>query len=230
MVNAATYAIQCLLDSISRYDLTKKWSGKKRDHRKLTNEERKLMRQNEEMREQVMKDNAKELNAMMHVITFNTVSRTITGKARDALLNLIMTNCPWDRMMWAEKMLKTDAYYRLMEVASELATDHYKHESAMEVTESTNTIVGICFGHLYEQMWDDAKRNELIEKVDEFSKEKLVDQSLESKVGVTVICGFKNRPPNRKRTGRELIFCCSYSILYVISEQHYLLQYIFAEG
>ena len=182
MVNAATYAIQCLLDSISRYDLTKKYSGKKRDHRKMTNEERKQLRQNEEMREQVMKDNAKELNAMMHVITFNTVSRTISGKARDALVNLIMVNCPWDRMMWAEKMLKTDAYCRLMEVASELSSDHYKHESAMEITESTNTIVGICFGHLYEQMWDDAKRNQLIEKVDEFSKEKLADSSLESKV------------------------------------------------
>ena len=79
-------------------------------------------------------------------------------------------------------MLKTDAYCRLMEVASELSSDHYKHESAMEITESTNTIVGICFGHLYEQMWDDAKRNQLIEKVDEFSKEKLADSSLESKV------------------------------------------------
>ncbi|MFN9940412.1 MAG: hypothetical protein ACK56I_13150, partial [bacterium] len=84
------------------------------------------MRLDEEMREQIMKDNARELNAMMHVITFNTVSRTITGRARDALLNLIMTNCPWDRMMWAEKMMKTDAYYRLMEVASELSTDRYK--------------------------------------------------------------------------------------------------------
>ena len=27
-----------------------------------------------------------------------------------------MTNCPWNRMAWAEIMLKTDAYWRLMEV------------------------------------------------------------------------------------------------------------------
>ena len=57
----------------------------------------------------------------------------------------------------------------VMEVASELS--HYKHESAMEITDSTNTIVGICFGHLYDQMWDDSRRNELIEKIDEFTKQ-----------------------------------------------------------
>merc|ERR550519_1676070 len=131
-----------------------------------------------------MKENARELNAMMHVVTYNTISRTITGEARDALLNLIMVNCPWDRMNWAEKMLRTDAYVRLMEVASEFT--HYKHESAMEITDSTNIIVGICFGHLYEQMWDDERRNLIIERIDEFSKEKLLDQGLESKVRITV--------------------------------------------
>lgn len=183
MVNAATYAIQCLLDSISRYDLVEKYKEKKKDQRKMSNDERKQMRRDEETRQTLMKENAKELNAMMHVITYNTVSRTISGMARDALLNLIMTNCPWDRMNWAEKMLKTDAYSRLMEVASEL--DHYKHESAMEITDSTNTIAGICFGHLYDQMWDDSRRNDLIEKVEEFSKCKLMDPSLESKVRIT---------------------------------------------
>lgn len=183
MVNAASYAIQCLLDSISRFDLVKQWNEKKKDQSKMKNDERKQMRKDEEMRQEIMKQNAKELNAMMHVVTYNTVSRTMTGKGRDALLNLIMTNCPWDRMGWAEKMLKTDAYTRLMEVASEL--DHYKHESAMEITDSTNTIVGICFGHLYEQMWDDERRNLLIEKIDEFSKQKLMDPSLESKVRIS---------------------------------------------
>lgn len=120
----------------------------------------------------------------MHVITFNTVSRTLTGMARDSLLNLIIANCSWDKMRWAERMLKTDAYNRLMEVASELS--HYKHESAMEITDSTNTIAGICFGHLYDQMWDDDMRNRLIEKIDEFTKQALMDPSLESKVRITV--------------------------------------------
>jgi len=182
MVNAVEVAIQSLLDSISRYDLVKKWLGKRENQKKMSNEERKQMRKDEETRGLLMKESAKELNAIMHVVTFNTVSRTITGLARDALLNLIIANCTWDRMRWADIMLRTDAYNRLMEVASELS--HYKHESAMEITDSTNTIAGICFGHLYEQMWDDEMRNKLIEKVDDFTKERLIDPSLESKVRI----------------------------------------------
>ena len=182
-VNSASYAIQCLLDSLSRYDLVKTWNVRKLDQKKMTNDERKQFRKDEEKRQAIMKENARELYAIMHVVTFNTVSRTLTGLARDSLLNLIMTNCPWDRMNWAEMMLKTDAYTRLMEVASEL--DHYKHESAMDITNSTNSIAGICFGHLYDQMWDDPRRNDLIAKIDEFTKEKLMDPSLESKVRIS---------------------------------------------
>jgi len=184
MINAVTYAIQCLLDSISRYDLVKKWKEKKKDAKKMSNEDRKASRRDEEIREEIVKANSRELNAMMHVICHNTVSRTITGEARDALINLIMTNGAWDRMCWAEKMLKTDAYSRLMEVASELT--HYKHESAMDITDSTNTVVGICMGHLYEQMWDDERRNLIIERVEDFSKFKLAEEGLESKVRITV--------------------------------------------
>ena len=53
---------------------------------------------------------------MFCIISIYDSCRTITGEGRDAMLNLIMTNCPWDRLAWAEKMLKTDGYSRLMEV------------------------------------------------------------------------------------------------------------------
>merc|ERR1719445_2186675 len=183
MITAVTYAVQCIIDSLSRYDLVKRWKEKKKDAKRMSNEDRKQSRADEAKREEIMKDNAKELYGIMHVICHNTVSRTITGEARDALINLIMTNGSWDRSGWAEKMLKTDAYYRLMEVASELT--HYKHESSMEITSSTSTVVGVCLGHMYEQMWDDNMRNLICEKIEEFSKEKLMDQGLESKVRIT---------------------------------------------
>jgi len=183
-VNAASYVIQCLLDSISRADLVQKWSDLKKDQKRMTTQQRKQMRSDEQTRNEIMKDNGKELNAVMHVVCFNTTSRTITGEARDALVNIIMKNCPWDQLNWAEKMMKTDAYDRLMEVASELT--HYKHESAMEITDSTNTIVGVCFGHLYESMWDDQRRNNMIEVIEKFTMAKLMDQDLESKVRITV--------------------------------------------
>ena len=66
-----------------------------------------------------MKENSKELESMMHIICFNTTSRRLTAVAREALVNLIMKNCKYEQLNWVEKMLKTDAYYRLLEVASE---------------------------------------------------------------------------------------------------------------
>ncbi len=53
-----------------------------------------------------------------------------------------MKNCKYEELSWAESMLKTDGYQRLMEVASEMA--EYKHESSMEVTHQTRSIVGVC--------------------------------------------------------------------------------------
>merc|ERR1711963_1390656 len=141
-------------------------------------------RQDEEVRNEILKENARELHAIFSVVCHNVTSRTITGEGRDAMLNLIMTNCPWDRLAWAEKMLKTDGYSRLMEVASELT--YYKHESAMEITDSTNTIVGVTCGVCYEQMWDDDRRNQIIEKIEEFTMGMLRDEGLESKVRISV--------------------------------------------
>ena len=76
-----------------------------------------------------MKDNSKELDSMMHVICFNTTSRSLTAVAREALVNLIMKNCKYEQLNWAEKMLKTDAYYRLLEVrvATKIFEDFWAH-------------------------------------------------------------------------------------------------------
>ena len=39
---------------------------------------------------------------------------------------MIMKNCPYEQLNWGVKMLETDAYARLMEVASELNHPDYK--------------------------------------------------------------------------------------------------------
>lgn len=65
-------------------------------------------------------------------------------------------------------MLKTDAYQRLMEVASEMT--EYKHESSMEVTENTRSVVGCCMGMIYESMYDEQRRNAMLEEIDKFVK------------------------------------------------------------
>ena len=55
-----------------------------------------------------------------------------------------------------------------MEVASEMT--QYKHESSMEITDRTRTVVGVCLNVMYEQMYDDPRRNSFIEQIDSFIK------------------------------------------------------------
>ena len=62
----------------------------------------------------------------------------------------------------------------------------YKYESSIDITESTKTIVGVTFGHLYEQMYDDKRRAQLVEVVSKYTEEQLLDPSMESKVRVVV--------------------------------------------
>merc|ERR1712004_591618 len=132
------------------------------------------------------KANAVELDSIMHVVCFNVTSRTITPIAREALINLIMKNCKWEQLNWAERMFKTDAYHRLMEVASVVNMPEYKYESSIDITDSTKTIVGVTFGHLYEQMYDDKRRAQLVEVVSKYTEQQLLDPSMESKVRVVV--------------------------------------------
>ena len=187
-VTAVAYVIQSLLDSISRLDLVEQWKERAKDagNGRMGKTERKAKRADEERREQIMKENSKELDSMMHVICFNVTSRTLSALAREALVNLIMKNCKWEQLNWAEKMLKTDAYHRLLEVASEMNNKEYKYESAMDITDSTKTIVGVTFGFLYEQMYDDRRREALVAEVSKFTQEKLMDPSIESKVRLVV--------------------------------------------
>jgi len=187
-VNAVVYVIQCLLDSISQVDLINRWQEKIKNTKsnRMSVTERKQKRADEVEREEILKANSKELDSIMHVICYNTTSRTLTAVAREALINLIMKNCKWDQLNWAEKMLTTDSYQRLMEVASEINMPEFKYESAMDITDSTKTIVGVTFGFLYEQMYDDKRREALIAEVSKFTQEKLMDPGIESKVRIVV--------------------------------------------
>merc|ERR1712176_1471779 len=73
-VNAVSYVVQALLDSLSRVDLFKKW-----DDRMKNSKDRRLgLTDRKQEREEVCKANAVELDSIMHVVCFNVTSRTIT--------------------------------------------------------------------------------------------------------------------------------------------------------
>ena len=58
-----------------RYDLIKKWKEKKKDQKRMSNEERRMSRQDEEIRNEILKENARELYAIFSVVCHNVTSR-----------------------------------------------------------------------------------------------------------------------------------------------------------
>merc|ERR1719244_1619733 len=88
-----------------------------------------------------------------------------------------------------------------MEVASEINMPEFKYESAMDITDSTKTIVGVTFGFLYEQMYDDKRREALIAEVSKFTSEKLMDPGMESKIRAVV--GITNLLLNAPELGNS---------------------------
>ena len=148
-VNASSYVIQVMLDTLSDAATAKKCKEMRKNPRKMTAEDRKWVNDAELSRKQAI-ESSKELTSIFNVLIFNTTSRTLTGMARDAIIELVMKNCKYEELGWAEKMLKSDGYQRLMEVASEMV--EYKHESSMEITDNTKNVVGICLGRKMKKM------------------------------------------------------------------------------
>jgi hypothetical protein len=184
VVNASSYILQCVLNTFSHHHIQLGIEEKKKKGRNMTSAERKWTISEEKRRHELIKRNGKELVSIMNVITFNIVSRTLTGKARDALIELIMNNSKYDQLNWAELCLKMDTYQRLMEVASEMR--EFKHDSSMEITDRTRCVVGVCLNVRYDQMWDDGRRMAFSEQIDEFIRLKLQDQ--DSEAHVRAIC------------------------------------------
>ena len=87
------------MDTLSHAYIMKACKEKKKDPKKMSSETRKQVVRDEQRRLELIKANGKELTSIMHVISYNTTSRTITGEARDALIELIMKNGAWDELV-----------------------------------------------------------------------------------------------------------------------------------
>ncbi|XP_046608289.1 protein unc-45 homolog B [Neodiprion virginianus] len=126
----------------------------------------------------------KEIDTLLTCLVYSITNRTITGLARDAIIELIMRNIHYTTLSWAEQLIEIRGLQRLMEVASEL--EEYKYESAMEITSSTRTITSVCLARVYENMYYDAAKAKFMNAIDEFIKDKLITPDIESKVRVVV--------------------------------------------
>lgn len=127
----------------------------------------------------------KEIDTILSCLLCSVTSRTISGLARDAIIELIMRNIHYTTLNWAERLVELNGLQRLMEVASEL--EEYKYESSMDITSSTRTITSVCLARIYENMYYDAAKEKFKNAIDEYIKDKLLTPDLESKVGNTSI-------------------------------------------
>ncbi|XP_045454387.1 protein unc-45 homolog B [Melitaea cinxia] len=125
-----------------------------------------------------------EIDTLLTCLTYSITNRVITGKSRDAIIELIMKNCHYSTLNWAERFVEIRGLQRLLEVCSEL--EEYKYESAMNITDSSRTIAAACLARIYENMYYDQARELFNSQIDDFIKDKLLTPDLESKVRVTV--------------------------------------------
>lgn len=128
--------------------------------------------------------NNREIDALLTCLVFSITDRTISGAARDAVMELITRNVHYSALEWAERLVEIRGLCRLLEVCSELPD--YKYESAMEITGSSSTIASVCLARIYENMYYDEAKLKFTDQIDEFIKDKLLAPDMESKVRVTV--------------------------------------------
>ncbi|KDR23225.1 Unc-45-like protein A, partial [Zootermopsis nevadensis] len=133
---------------------------------------------------ELCQENKNEIDTMLTCLVYATTSRTISGLARDALMELLTRNIHYSALNWAEHLVEIHGLRRLMEVASEL--EEYKYESSMEITSSTRTISSVCLARIYENMYYDKTRARFLNSVDDYIKDKLITPDIESKVRVVV--------------------------------------------
>ncbi|XP_067641167.1 protein unc-45 homolog B [Eurosta solidaginis] len=135
-------------------------------------------------KKELCEQNQKEIDTLLTCLVYTITDRTISGEARDAIIELLTRNVHYTALAWAERLVEIRGLQRLLEVCSEL--EEYKYESAMEITPSSRTIASVCMARVYENMYHDELRKRYTDAIDEYIKDKLLDPDMESKVRVTV--------------------------------------------
>lgn len=141
-------------------------------------------KENSKPKQALIDENKKEIDTLLTCLVYSTTNAGITGKARDAIMEILTRNIHWQTLSWADRLVEIRGLFRLLDVCSEL--EEYKYESAIQITPSSRTIASVCLARIYENMYDDIKREKFMVQIDEYIKDKLLLPDIESKVRVTV--------------------------------------------
>ncbi|XP_077271112.1 protein unc-45 homolog B-like isoform X1 [Temnothorax americanus] len=127
----------------------------------------------------------KEIDTILLCLSYNITSITLTGLARDAIIEFIMRNIHCvTKLDWAKRFVELRGVQKLMEVAGEM--EEYNSESLLRITSTTQTITSACLAKIYENVYYDDKTT-FINAIDEFIEDKLHSPGIESKVRVRIV-------------------------------------------
>ncbi|XP_071651275.1 protein unc-45 homolog B-like [Temnothorax longispinosus] len=136
--------------------------------------------------EALCEEHKKEINTILSCLLNSVESKTITGLARDAIIELITRNIHYTALDWAKRLVKFDGLKKLMEVASQL--EEYQYESLFDITYSTRTIISMSLAKIWKNMDRNVDKGTFVNTIDKFIKDKLFASDTESKLrGVVAI-------------------------------------------
>ncbi|XP_071568467.1 protein unc-45 homolog B-like [Temnothorax nylanderi] len=136
--------------------------------------------------EDLCEEHKKEINTILSCLLNSVESKTITGLARDAIIELITRNIHYTALDWAKRLVKFDGLKKLMEVVSQL--EEYQYESSFDITSSTRTIISMSLAKIWKNMDRNDDKGTFVNAIDKFIRDKLLTSDTESKLrGVVAI-------------------------------------------
>lgn len=162
LVNATQYTFQIIINSLTGMDI------------KLEKKPDKLL----------MQENQKEVDSLMATMVSMMTQRTMSPQCRDAIIELILKNVPYDRLDWGDKFIRMGGIEKLLDIASELP--EFNFESCIKTTDNTRMTTSICLSRVYDSQCDDKARQGLRDRIDEYIRLRLLTPDREHQIRIVV--------------------------------------------
>lgn len=139
---------------------------------------------------ELMKENKPIIDALLSTMTMSLNSRTVSGEARDVILQILTKNVgkrkvsvflflnihliclsvhpDYTNLNWAEKFVEVKGLQKLSDVGAEVP--ELRVESAIPVTPNTRGLLAVLMLRIYNNMYYDKARERYTTEVDEFLK------------------------------------------------------------
>ncbi|KAG0709475.1 Protein unc-45 B [Chionoecetes opilio] len=163
LVNATQYTFQVILNTLTGMDI------------KLEKRPDKIL----------LQEHQKEVDSLMATMVSMLTRSTMSGVCRDAIIELVLKNLPWERLDWGDKFIHMGGIEKLLDISSELP--EFSFESCLEVTDNTRITTSICLSRMYESQSDDKARGGVRDRIDEYIRLRLLTPDREHQIRVVVV-------------------------------------------